>query len=75
MMTLEIKVHTQVHDVVAADSTVVDDNIPGPEGDSVPLDDRSVSRSRWLPRLLQYLLDLELFLITARLLGHSLALR
>lgn len=29
--------HTQVHDVVAADGTVVDDNVPGPESDSVPL--------------------------------------
>jgi hypothetical protein len=29
--------HTQVHDVVTANGTVVDNNIPGPESDSVPL--------------------------------------
>jgi hypothetical protein len=29
--------HTQVHDVVTADGTVVDNDIPGPESDSVPL--------------------------------------
>lgn len=29
--------HTQVHDVVTADGTVVDDNVPGPESDGVPL--------------------------------------
>jgi hypothetical protein len=28
---------TEVHDVVAADGAVVDDNVPGPEGDGVPL--------------------------------------
>ena len=27
----------EVHDVVAADGAVVDDNVPGPEGDGVPL--------------------------------------
>jgi hypothetical protein len=29
--------HTQVHDVVTADGAVVDNNVPGPESDSVPL--------------------------------------
>lgn len=33
--------HTQVHNVVSANGTVVDDDVPGPEGDGVPLDDRS----------------------------------
>lgn len=28
---------TKIHDVVAADGTVVDDNVPSPEGDGVPL--------------------------------------
>ncbi len=28
----------KIHDMVSADGTVVDDNIPGPKGDSVPLD-------------------------------------
>lgn len=35
-MMIGIK-HTQVHDVVTADGTVVDDNVPSPESDSVPL--------------------------------------
>lgn len=29
--------HTKIHDVVAADGTVVDDNVPSPESDGVPL--------------------------------------
>lgn len=29
--------HTQVHDVVAANSAVVDDDVPGPKSDGVPL--------------------------------------
>lgn len=29
--------HTQVHDVVTADGAVVDDNVPGPESNGVPL--------------------------------------
>jgi len=28
---------TEVHDMVSADSTVVNDNIPGPQSNSVPL--------------------------------------
>lgn len=32
-----LAVDAQVHDVVAADGTVVDDNVPSPESDSVPL--------------------------------------
>ena len=47
---------TQVHDVVSANGTVIDDNIPGPKGDCVPLDQASVvlfSFQGWLlPRLL-----------------------
>jgi hypothetical protein len=29
--------HTEVHDVVPADSTVVDNDVPGPQGDCIPL--------------------------------------
>jgi hypothetical protein len=29
--------HTQVHDVVTANGAVVDNNVPSPESDSVPL--------------------------------------
>lgn len=29
--------HTQVHDMVSTDGAVVDDNVPGPESDGVPL--------------------------------------
>lgn len=32
-----LTVDAQVHDVVAADGAVVDDDIPGPERDGVPL--------------------------------------
>lgn len=28
---------TEVHDVISADGAVVNDNVPGPEGDGVPL--------------------------------------
>jgi hypothetical protein len=28
---------TQIHDVVSADGAVVDDDVPGPKGDGVPL--------------------------------------
>jgi len=28
---------TEIHDMVSADSTVVDDNVPGPQSDSIPL--------------------------------------
>ena len=39
---------TEVHDVVPADGTVVDDNIPGPEGNSVPLQRRLLaSEADW----------------------------
>jgi hypothetical protein len=32
-----LAVDAQVHDVVTADGAVVDDNVPCPEGDGVPL--------------------------------------
>jgi hypothetical protein len=32
-----LAVDAQVHDVVAADGAVVDDNVPSPEGDCIPL--------------------------------------
>ena len=32
-----LAVDAQVHDVVAADGAIVDDDVPGPEGDGVPL--------------------------------------
>lgn len=35
---------TKIHDVVAADGTVVDDNVPSPEGYSVPLQQVSSAR-------------------------------
>jgi hypothetical protein len=37
----------QVHDVVAANGAVVDDDIPGPKGDGVPLDTNVSLRVRW----------------------------
>lgn len=46
---------TQVHNVVSTDSTVIHDNIPGPEGNSVPLEIVLVSHHHdrpWLPRCL-----------------------
>ena len=33
-----LAVDAQVHDVVAADGAVVDDDVPGPERDGVPLE-------------------------------------
>jgi hypothetical protein len=36
-----LAVDTQVHDVIATDGAVVDDDIPCPEGDSVPLRSQS----------------------------------
>lgn len=36
-LSLAAGARTQVHDVVSADGAVVDDNVPGPEGDGVPL--------------------------------------
>jgi hypothetical protein len=38
-----LAVDAQVHDVVAADGAVVDDDVPGPERDGVPLADIRVS--------------------------------
>ena len=32
-----LAVDAEVHDVVAADGAVVHDDVPGPEGDGVPL--------------------------------------
>ena len=33
-----LAVNAQVHDVVAADGAVVDDDVPGPDRDGVPLE-------------------------------------
>lgn len=59
-----LAVYAQVHDVVAADGAVVDDDIPGPERDGVPLDVCvSYGALKCAPHALHaYLLNLELLL-------------
>lgn len=42
-----LAVNAQVHDVVSADGAVVDDDVPGPEGDGVPLVDLSEALVLW----------------------------
>jgi len=39
---VRLTLNTEIHDVVSADGTVVDDNVPSPKGDSVPLLDLEV---------------------------------
>ena len=43
-----LAVDAQVHDVVAADGAVVDDDVPGPECDGIPL--QTVSKKTYLTR-------------------------
>ena len=59
-----LAVYAQVHDVVAADGAVVDDDVPGPERDGVPLDVCvSYGALKCAPHALHaYLLNLELLL-------------
>ncbi|KAH8170769.1 hypothetical protein LIA77_09550 [Sarocladium implicatum] len=57
---------TKVHDVVSANCAVVDDNVPGPECNSVPLARLTVSL-RWTDGLSAHLLHLELLLCLDRL--------
>jgi hypothetical protein len=52
----------QVHDVITADGTVVDDDVPRPERDCVPLSHVSMSRAA-LRSECAYLLDLEALLV------------
>lgn len=39
--------HTKIHDMVAADGTVIDDDIPCPQSDRIPLEDAEVSERRY----------------------------
>jgi len=65
--------HTQVHDVVSANGTIIDNDIPSPEGYGVPLGERSVSRSEMAPKVALYLLDLKLLLAVTGVLRYGLA--
>lgn len=66
---------TQVHDVVSANGTVIDDNVPGPKGNSVPLDSVSgVSQIVDISWIVGYLLDLKLLLVTGVALRNGLSL-
>ena len=56
--------HTQVHDMITADSTVVDDNVPCPESYRVPLNDVSIRLVVYcLCSCAAHLLDLEALLV------------
>lgn len=58
---VSLALDTEVHDVVTADSAVVNNYVPGPESYSVPLCHVSPALSR--PWSHAYLLDLEALLI------------
>jgi hypothetical protein len=49
----------EIHDMVTADSAVVDDNVPGPEGNSVPLLDFETRLVTFIPALTSGLLWLS----------------
>ena len=59
-----LAVYAKVHDVVAADGAVVDNDVPGPERNGVPLELYvNYGASRCAPHSsLAYLLNLELLL-------------
>lgn len=60
-----LAVDTEVHDVVTADGAVVDDNVPRPKSDSIPLHECVSNPAHQVSRLCPgypYLLDLKLLL-------------
>ena len=50
---------TEIHDVVSADSTVVDDDVPRPQGNGIPLDRACQTVPGSHDAGLPHLLDLE----------------